>query len=81
MRLLAQVRERTSIASWLGRLVGRFTVTAIAVGIAAIIAGSSGSTMSKHHGLAMGECAPMSSRSPLTSPVWSAKSWCTTIRR
>src|SRR4029079_9580948 len=37
MRLLAQVRERTSIARGLGRLLGRFTVTAIAVGIAAII--------------------------------------------
>jgi|tagenome__1003787_1003787.scaffolds.fasta_scaffold20509579_1 multidrug resistance efflux pump len=37
MRLLAQVRERTAIASGLGRLLGRFTVTAIAVGIAAII--------------------------------------------
>jgi multidrug resistance efflux pump len=37
MRLLAQVRERTSIASGLSRLLGRFTVTAIAVGIAAII--------------------------------------------
>ena len=37
MRLLAQVRERASNASWLGRLLGRFAVTAIAVGIAAII--------------------------------------------
>src|SRR5262249_44958348 len=37
MRLLAQIRERGSAASRFGRWLGRFTVTAIAVGIAAVI--------------------------------------------
>jgi len=37
MRLIAQIRARGSVTNRVGGLLGRFAVTAIAVGIAAII--------------------------------------------
>jgi len=40
MRLLARVHERgsvSSVAGRIGRLLGRFAITAIAVGIAAVV--------------------------------------------